>query len=416
MHKKLVPILIFIITTTLLFPRHFGSADESSEALEKFQEWSLERYVEYFYNRYSTHFDKFGLVYKVPEYNITNWKAPVTARENMFLAMYYRYRAQEGDYVGRKIIRQAVFNAKEELDKRPPNTQSFEDAQAIFLLLRVIHDLPEIFTEQEREWLLSWIIKYIEPGIKVPDTENRAIISAVHWQYIIDYLSAKDKINAVDKKRYSKMIKDKIDFAIKTNITKDYWYIEGRFNNFTPHYHAVSAYMLMIYSKLTGEKNYNTVAFKMYENLKRISFDNGMVEARLGHRPLGLGAQFYLMVGILGKSFNDNDYGAYLFYGSGDRFFSDPDHPNRLEYHSTLEESDSQFHDDYSFTDAAELALAVPSLDADVLNFVPRIAIPKIIQDSNFIKKNTGREIIFKNYRLISGSYGNWSRITELKN
>lgn len=468
MYRKSFIVALIFLTGLSVFPYNPGFADEKLNLKEFREGWTMERYTKYFYNRYSAHFDKQGLFYTVPDYGINYWKAPETAREHMALAMYYKYRAMDGDPKALEILENALYMARREISSRPKNTQSFEDAEAIFLMVRVIDEVesrtppPPAGAGGRSAGLLQWISEYAEYGLKVPDTENRAIISAAHWQYIIDYLGAKGIINAIDRKRYEKILKDKIDFAVKTNI-KDYWYIEGRFNDFTPHYHAVTAYMLMIYSRLTADNKYSRIARKMYENLKSISFDNGMVEAKLGHRPCGLGAQFYLMAGILGKAFEDPDYTAYLFYGFGDRFFSDPRYPNRLEYHPTVEQdrrqpglppaADNEFiyNDDYSFADKAELALAIPSLggcgvaepvkserrdgasakttclrrQADRLpslyneskeatfKFTYQLSIPEVAPQKKFIQKNTGREIIFNGKKFILGSYGNYSRRVE---
>ncbi|MFH0854476.1 MAG: hypothetical protein V1891_03210 [bacterium] len=480
MCRKLLYAGIICLAVFCVFPYNMGFADEKLNAREFREEWTLERYAKYFYNRYSSHFDKRGFFYMAPDYGVNYWKYPVTAREYLSLAMYYKYRALDGDPKAMEILEDAIYNARREISSRPKNTQSFEDAETFFLMARIIEQIPGIFKNSKLEnlnsedvkfkknltdssaqmivsqdKLLEWIASYAEYGIKAPDTENRAIISAAHWQYIIDYLGAKEYINSVDRKRYSKMLKDKIDFAIKTNI-KNYWYIEGRFDDFTPHYHAVSAYMLMVYSKLTGDDKYFYIAKKMYKNLKMSSFDNGMVEAQLGHRPRGLGAQFYLMAGLLGKSVGDSDYTTYLFYGFGDRFFSDPNYPNRLEYHSTVEGEEPYFHDDYSFADKAEFALAIPSLAGfstatieaagiflsqaedgdktyddnfkigvfdknltssihqdDMFKFTYKLFIPKVISQKKFIQKNTGREIIFGEKKIILGSFGNYSRIAK---
>jgi len=427
MSKKFINLIIIFLACLFLFPTHLGLADEPNQLRAV---WTLEKYAAYFYNRYSTHFDENGFFYMAPEYGITEWKAPQTAREHISLAMYYKYRAEDGDYIARDVFKNAIKNAKAELSKRPLITQSFEDAEALFLLVRLLEAGGGVFSSPlqrgrlgggarnrttpypllgEEGGTLDWIVEYVDKGIRVADTENRAIISAAHWQYIVDYLHVKGKISHLEAKRHSKMIKNKIDFAVRTNITKDGWYLEGRFNDFTPHYHAVSAYMLMFYSKLTGEKKYYDLAFKMYQNLKKISFDNGMVEASIGHRPVGLGAQFYLMAGMLGKAFNDPDYNVYLFYGFGNRFFSDPSYPNRLEYHSTIEGTLPQFHDDYSFVDAMELALAIPSLRDGIFKFSYNLSAAKIRNGLGFVKANTGREIIFQCKKIILGTNGNWS-------
>ncbi len=453
MHRKIFSIVALLLTALLIFPLNPGFADEKIRAEEFREEWTLERYVKYFYNRYSAHFDEIGLKYMAPDYGVDYFKSAETPREIMSLAMYYKYRAEEGDSKAEKILYSAILEARKKLMERPMSTLSFEDAEAIFLMLCFFEEKkleignwklgnglntpPSASSGQAlthlkggtkedvadgrgvlhtplSEDFFKWVAKYIEAGIKAPDTENRAIISAAHWQYIVDYLNAKGYISNIEKKRYGLMIKDKVDFAIKTNIKKGAWYVEGKDDDFTPHYHAVCAYMLMAYYKLTGYSEYKDISFAMYENLKKISFDNGMVEARIGHRPCGLGAQFYFMVGMLGRAFEDSDYTAYLFYGFGSRFFSDQDYPNRLEYHSTIEGTESNFHDDYSFIDVAEIALAIPSLkkDEEKFRFTYMLSTHYIgtAAAGFFVQKNDGREIIFNGKKFILGSFGNWAR------
>ena len=162
--------------------------------------------------------------------------------------------------------------------------------------------------------------------------------------------------------------------------------------------------------------NVDKIKKTVFKNLKKISFKNGMVEARLGHRPLGLGAQFYLMQGLLGKYFDDPDYSVYLNYAKGHRFFSDKQHPNRLEFHSTIENSTPQFHDDYAFSDKAELALTIPKLHN--INANSKHYFDNSIQeykDNKFDISNTGNRIIFNKIKNVLGSYGNWSHIYNFK-
>ena len=142
----------------------------------------------------------------------------------------------------------------------------------------------------------------------------------------------------------------------------------------------------------TTIKRISDLAERLYQNLKKITFSNGLVEAQAGPRPVGLGAQFYLMMGALGEAATDIDAAVYFNYAAGsaqkgsalagNRFFSDARYPNRLEYHRTSVEYKRQtykvwvrkklvtrvkwtplparanYHDDYAFIDAAELGLA----------------------------------------------------------
>ncbi len=153
------------------------------------------------------------------------------------------------------------------------------------------------------------------------------------------------------------LIKVKVDQAIEQSIVEEGWYFENQKRDFSVHYQVISAFMLLVYGDLTQQNNYVELAEKMYYNIKKMSFTNGMVEARIGSRPIGLGTQFYLTMASLGKYFNDDDYRVYLSYASGNRFFSDQQHPDRLEYHSTMKGEIPNYHDDYAFSDIAELGL-----------------------------------------------------------
>jgi len=263
-------------------------------ALENSASTNLDQYLEYFYNRYSQHFDLIGLKYQSPSYGVVGFKAAETAREIMSLAGYYKYRALGGDVVASRILKEAVVESYTKLLYKPASNYSFEDAEAMFLMVQLIEgNFDDIKIEEEK--VKNLIALKIETGIQANDTENRALVAGVHWQYLADYITSQDQISKVTKEKLDKLIKNKIDFAIKGCIDKDFWYRENKWRSFSPHYQAVSAFMLMNYGHITGQEKYLEIAKKMYYNLKKISFDNGMVEAKLGNRPLGLGAQFYLM-------------------------------------------------------------------------------------------------------------------------
>lgn len=377
------------------------------------QEQSLTDYTAYFYNRYSTHFDTIGLKYKSPTYGLNYFKTAETPREIMSLVSYYKYRVLNGEKNAIEILKKQINIVYQKLLSQKNTSQSFEDAEALFLLVQMnnlaIKDFPIITPEQ-----INQLIKEkIRPGILAKDTENRAVVAGAHWQYLANYIFERGVINELEKNELDKLIKNKIDLAIKNSINSTGWYKENNGQSFSVHYHTVSAFMLMFYGSLTNQENYLEIAKKMYYNVKKISFRNGMVEARLGIRPMGLGAQFYLMQGLLGNFFQDNDYQVYLFYGSGNRFFSDPKYPNRLEFHSTLEKTAPNFHDDYAFVDASELALTLPyfifnQLDNQQTYFKNPLA--KSI-DKYFKIYNNGRQIIINNKKNVLGSYGNWSHI-----
>jgi hypothetical protein len=388
-------ILIFLII--LILPINLVNAFVGSES-------NLDKYVKPFYNRYSQHFDEYGLKYMSPSYGIEDFKDPVTAREWMSLASYYKYTNNQD------VIHNAIIQAYREISKRPSYTQSFNDAEAFFLMIRLMENNEDLSTYIEKERVFDLMSAYLEQGIKAKDTENRAIIASAHWQYITDYLYSNNRIT--NKIYFDGLIKEKIDKAIQESINKDGWYFENNMKSFTPHYHAVSAFMLLIYGDLTQQSEYLDLSKKMYFNIKKITFKNGMVEAKLGHRPLGLGAQFYLTQALLGQYFNDDDYKVYLFYASGNRFFSDKQYPNRLEFHSTIENTQANYHDDYAFSDIAELGLVVPKLKNINLEYKYYLSNPiKYSKDNTFKIYNYGKLIFFNWKKNILGSYGNWSHI-----
>lgn len=397
-------ILFSLVGAIFLLPAHFLLAQE--------KEKNLDTYLEYFYNRYSRHFDLKGLEYINPSYGITAYKKAQTFREWAALASYYKYRAMGGDKQANNILREALIKGINELKSRPAYSQSFCDAEAIFLTLRITDDLPDLLNNTQKNDFLSLVKNNIETGIKARDSENRALVAGSHWQYISDYLYTQKIINLTEKNYYSRLIKNKIDAAIKESVNDKYWYFEGQGKYFSVHYQAVSAFMLLWYADQTGQEYYKNISRMMYINTKKISFYNGMVEAQIGRRPPGLGAQFYLMMGLVGKYFNDDDYRVYLFYGGGNRFFSNKQYPNQLEYHATIEGSSPNYHDDYAFSDAGEIGLVIEKTNGISLN--PKYYFTNPVSkttDKYFNIINNKTSININNKKLILGSYGNWSKL-----
>ena len=399
--KKL---LISILMISLILMPSMSLANDKKE---------IDNFGSYFYNRYSSHFDHYGLVYSVPTYGVSNFIKADTARMWTSLATYYKYRAQAGDLRAKMIIRESLFKALNELSGRSVQTQSFNDAEALFLFIRMIESIPDLLNTSEQEAALDLITKYIEAGILANDTENRAIVAGAHWQYINDYLYQKGKINIHIKKYFDELIKQKVDKGIRESIfVTEGWYFEDNKKAFSVHYHTISAFMLLVYADLTNQEYYSNLAEKMYLNIKKISFKNGMVEARLGARPIGLGAQFYLAMAFLGNRFSDSDYQTYLFYASGNRFFSDKKYPNRLEFHSTIESSFPNYHDDYAFCDVLELGLVNNKLKEMEIKYQVYLSQPEIkSNDKYFNIVNSGNIIFVNNQKNYLGSQGNWSHL-----
>ena len=383
MSKTLIKIILFILI--LLIPNFYLISPVNAQNNNS----NLDNYVEYFYNRYSKHFDQNGLIYSIPEYGIDNFTEPQKIREWTSLISYYKYQAIKGDKSAQKIIRFGILKGYDELLKRGSQSQSFQEAEAHFLTIQILEKLPDLLNKKTKEAIHNIINNYLEDGIRALDTENRAIIAGAHWQYINNYLFEKGIINLEKKEALDNLIKNKIDSAIKESINSDYWYMENNLNDFSVHYHAVSTFMLMMYGDLTNQIEYLNTSQRMYNNIQKITLSNGKIPVEIGHRPSALGAQFYLMTGLLGYYFNDKDYMDYLSFANGDNFFQDPRHPNRLEFHSK-----NIFNDDYAFSDIAELGLTIPKLKSISLYY--KVNLPKIEQefiDNTFYIKNTARRL-----------------------
>ncbi len=384
--KKLISIFLIIV---ILFTPYLISAENKKS--------TLDNYIQYFYNRYAQHFTKYSLQYAIPDYGIKKFTKPLQARELISLPFYYKYQALKNNPQALQSIKLGLFDAYQELISRTPESQSFADAETHFLTIRILDEFPDLISSQSKSAILDIIKYYAEDGIKAEDTENRAMVSGTHWQYIVNYLSDNQIISLDKKLNFEELIRTKIDKAIQKSINPNYWYLENNLQDFSVHYHALSAFMLMIYGNLSQQNKYLYLAQKMYQNIKKISFTSGKVPAQLGCRPSGLGAQFYLMTGLLGYYFDDNDYMSYLSFASGNKFFSDPNYPQRLEFHSSIGNSEPNFNDDYAFCDIAELGLIIPKLKNIYLYYkINKIQPIQEFKDNTFYIKNTGQEIIFE--------------------
>jgi len=398
--KKLF--ILFVVTTTFFSSSFFVASVQAQTKI------SLKNYLTYFYNRYSQHFDEYGMVFKTPGYGVTKFSQPTTAREILSLATYYKYRALQGEKTARDIIRQAILDAQQEINSRNYNTQSFSDAWAQMTIISLLDQIPFLLTSAEQDKIYQDILARATSGIQAPDSSNRAALSTVYWQQIINNLYHKKLIDLSAKNKYDKLIYHKIKQVLINDIDKNYWYLEGSPMQFNPHYHLITAMAFASYAEITGNIEFYIVAKKMVKNLRQLTFSNGMVEAQIGKRPVGLGAQFYLGLGLLNYKFGFKDYSVFLNYAYGDRFFSDTNYPNRLEYHATLKDSWPNYHDDISFDNLAELALLTPSfkniiidLTANKINGVDKIVYYKNLEIKQI---DNGHSIIsYDKHPTISG-------------
>jgi hypothetical protein len=376
----------------LLMPAGFVLAQDDQD-----DNLSLDNYLSYFYGRYSLNFDVHGLVFKTPGYGVTEFRGPQTAREMMSLSMYYKYRALQPDTLARFKIRQAVIDADNALQARPSYSQSFEDAIAQLLMIDAIDTIPLLFNTEERNSIYQDIAGRAEAGLLANDTSNRAALSAAYWQEIFNMLLSK---NIISHDRYdylSDLAYQKINQVVVTDVTPDGWYREDTPMKFDPHYHVVTAFAFLAYGEFSGHQEFIDLSQKMTANIRSISFSNGMVEAKIGNRPAGLGAQFYLMLGLLSYRFGFSDYNTYFSYAYGDRFFSDSQYPNRLEYHSTVLGTDANYHDDISFSNMGELASSVPGFQGVSIdkNYAGQLLIPSSNKTASYSVINLDKIIYF---------------------
>lgn len=394
-----------ITLLALIVAGNFFISTPKTKAAEN--DLSLEKYLSYFYNRYSRHLDNFGFVYQAPDYGAPEFTTPGEPREIISLGLYYKYRALAGDNIAREKLRQSMLGCRVALANRLVQSQSFSEAFAAFALVRLADQLPDILTTEEKSQLYQTVYERIEAGILADDTSNRAALSAVYWQAVVNNFYAKTFLTADRKQYFDKLIKNKIEKVIKEDINSG-WYEEGKPMAFNPHYHLVTATALMIYGDLTSDQQILNLSKKMAENLRAITFKNGMVEASIGIRPVGLGAQFYLGAGILNYRFGYTDFSTYLNYAWGDRFFSDQKHPDRLEYHATVGGRAPQYHDDISFSNMAELLLADNYFGDMKFLFQDRMVnIPRETISPEITVINRGDLIVFNNLGLTLDQTGN---------
>lgn len=369
-------------------------------------------------SRYSRNFEQRGFRFAQPDYRFPEFTVARKPRYVMLIASTFKYRAQAGDARAISALRKGIAPTILAFQSKPRHP-SFEDSQAAFLMLRAIEIVPGLVTDDERRAVLVSLKRWIGPSISAPDTENRAVVSAANWQYLVNRLAQEGIISPSQKSSYNARLKIKVDRALARSVTADNWYREG--SNFSVHYHVVTAFHLLAYGTFSRQPEYTRRGYAMYRNTKMLAFSNGMIEAQIGHRPIGLGAQFYMMMGALGLAAKDTDASVFLNFASGARFFSDSRYPHRLEFHQTVEGSSRRFQDDIAMTSVTELVGAfAPSIaETSISNRRILSTIRKRKMDRDFSIVNSGATLTVTDRRrrtvttILLGSYGNWTKVAQ---
>ncbi len=350
MQKIKIFIGAFLILIILSTPLNSCRTANSHLIYNKSQ--ALDNYYKYFYNRYSRHFDKFGWLYAAPSYGEKEWQKPKTNRMRMTIVSYYKYRAKDMDIISRIKIRQTVLKVIHNREKY----NSFNQGIAYFLVIDAFKNFPNLFTYQEKRKALAVIAENLNNASEVKESDNRAALSAVYWYWISRYLLKNNWLCPFDFQIIKKRLDKKINTSIKETISPDFYYYENK--KFSLHYMAVEAYMLALYGDMTKQVKYVIYARELTKNLRKFCDKSGKADNSSSYRPVGLGAQFYLMMGLLSKRFDYSDANIFLTYAKNKHFFSDPRYPNRLVY---TDKNGKNFHDDYSFVNMAEISLNVKS-------------------------------------------------------
>ncbi len=377
---------------------------------------TFDQYAANLSSRSARNFMANGQQFAQPEYGIPEFTLATSPRYRMLIAAYFRFQAQDGDVDAIATLKTTTLTAARLLENLLVDP-SFENAQAWFLLLRMTEQFPDLFSDEERSTLFAAMASYAAKAVVSPDTENRALITASHWSYIINRLEKQKLLSTAQVAQYRRQLKTMVDRAVAATVTPDRWYREN--GKFSVHYQAVAAFNLLSYARFAKQPREEMIALAMYRNLTLLALKNGMVEARLGARPVGLGAQFYVMMGVMGTIAKDADAPVFFAYAQGDRFFSDKRYPDRLEFHSTKEGSTPQFHDDIAFSDVVELASVLPrfSTGIPIMGRTVLASGTKAKRDGDFAILNTGTSVQVTDRRAKTvsvvrlGSHGNWTRI-----
>ena len=167
---------------------------------------TLPDYLSYFYDRYIANFNEHGWFLKMPGYGVEEFSAPDSARRYLSIAAYYRYATQKNDQTARAKIREAILAAIVDLAARPATNHSFSDAFAQMAILSLTDEIPYLLSDEESSAVYQAIKNRAASGILAPDTSNRAALSAVYWQAIVNNLANKQLLAPAEKSHLDALI------------------------------------------------------------------------------------------------------------------------------------------------------------------------------------------------------------------
>ncbi len=323
---------------------------------------NLKSFLQPIYTKDSLYFDANNHRYADPTYGQPEWTTLPPSRDGVFAATTYQFRANSSDAAAKKYMKSMIQQSITRLCK-PVVYDNFQDSQTMVALVFLETSTPSLWTPELHQQLWNCITKNALTITETRDTENRLFTTIARWSYLLPQLEQRGLISHDTETSISVVLAQRMDSEIKKTISPSGWYREG--TSFTVHYDIVSAYNLLLYARWSKQPKYEVLAKKMYTNIKHMAFPNGMIESLIGHRPIGSGPQTYLMLGVMGRAWNDPDADVFFTYLSGSTFFSDPRFPNRLEYHYTINDIPGLkplFHDDIAFSDVGETARHLPGL------------------------------------------------------
>ncbi len=326
----------------------------SEQKIPPTKDVNIETDIQDIYNKYSTHLDKQwtgdGWKYNVPSrhYKEINKNSSQNLRMQMTFASFYKYREDGSskakiktvfDQVFKEVLPNQIFFVSR--DDKIISTRSFHDAIGLFLALEIFGQNQHLFTELEKVQIKRQAEKMLPWILKAPDTENRALLGAAYGKKILEnpVISFSEK----EKQEYRDLINQKIQTGLK-NIDSKNIYHEGGKNNFSLHYHVVSAAMLFV----LGE---NEIARKMSQYVHD-NYEIGKLSWEGSHRPTGIGLQTVLLRTFLEKNLNTIYWADFWAKEKNARGFIDPKNADRLVWYDDI---DKTYNDDYSFANMVEI-------------------------------------------------------------
>jgi len=385
--------ILFTLCAMLFLPVFRTSAAETSEpiTLEKNIEQIFNKYSYYLDTKYSDEFETW--FFAAPTYEFEQWTLATEPRYLVSFAAFYKYRALADDKEAKTKIANAIRSAIFKQKIKSQKLYSFDGAITNFLIVRMLEQIPDLLLPTEERTYQMELLYHMPIALRAEDTENRAALAGVYWYYVAKYL---ERNNWEISQQIYDLINQKVEKSIIDSVSTDFLYRENSQKNFSLHYHTLEAFLLTVFGDWNKNINYVITGREMTKNIQHLTFKNGLLESALGARPQGSNMQTYLMAGLLSKRFKSGNFNAYLQYLTNNRFFNDSENPGRLSWYSTFEYDKKIYHDDYSFANIAELALASDSFGQFEYETNPVVIDTKAeINSQTFYINNQGSKILF---------------------